>query len=66
MGGIGHFPLFFVGEKMEQFFDRLLDALFEIFTNIFSFVPFQVFFLVGTVLLFIVFFIQSLSWGRKE
>lgn len=52
---------------MEQFFNRLLDSIFEIFTNIFSFVPFQVFFLVGSVLVFIVFFIQSLcSRGRNQ
>lgn len=52
---------------MEEFFNRLVDAIFEIFTNIFSYVPFQVFFLVGSVLVFIVFFIQSLSSrGKKE
>lgn len=52
---------------MEQFFNRLLDSIFEIFKNIFSFVPFQVFFLVGSLLIFIVFFIQSLmSRGRYK
>lgn len=45
---------------MEEFFNRLVDAIFEIFTNIFSFVPFQVFFLCGSLLIFLVFFIQSL------
>ena len=45
---------------MEEFFSNFVDAIFEIFTNIFSFVPFQVFFLCGTLLIFIVFFIQSL------
>lgn len=51
---------------MEQFFNRLLDSIFEIFVNIFSFVPFQVFFLFGSLLVVIVFFIQSLSLrGRK-
>lgn len=45
---------------MEEFFNKIIDSIFEIFTNIFSFVPFQVFFLFGSLLIFIVFFIQSL------
>ena len=60
-------PPLFVGEKMEEFFNKILDAILEVFTNIFSFVPFQVFFLLGSLLIFIVFFIQSLiARGRKE
>lgn len=52
---------------MEQFFNKLFDSIFEVFTKIFSFVPFQVFFLFGSLLVVIVFFIQSLSpRGRKE
>ena len=51
---------------MEHFFNRLLDAIFEIFTNIFAFVPFQFFFLFGTLLIFIVFFIQSLMARSKD
>lgn len=51
---------------MEQFFNRLLDSIFEIFTNMFSFVPFQVFFLFGSLLVVIVFFIQSLSPRGKN
>ena len=51
---------------MEQFFNRLLDSIFEIFINIFSFVPFQVFFLCGSLLIFIVFFIQSLIARGKD
>ena len=51
---------------MEQFFNRLFDAIFEIFTNIFSFVPFQVFFLFGSLLIFIVFFIHSLTARGKD
>lgn len=52
---------------MEEFFNKLLDAILEVFTKIFSFVPFQVFFLVGSLLIFIVFFIQSLmSRGRDK
>lgn len=53
-------PPLFLGENMEEFFNKLFDAIFEVFTNIFSFVPFQVFFLCGSLLIFIVFFIQSL------
>lgn len=51
---------------MEQFFNRLLDSIFEIFINIFSFVPFQVFFLFGSLLIFIVFFIQSFCARGKD
>lgn len=51
---------------MEKFFNKLVDAIFDIFTNIFSFVPFQVFFLVGSVLVFIVFFVQSLVARGKD
>lgn len=52
---------------MEEFFNKLLDAILEVFTKIFSFVPFQVLFLVGSLLIFIVFFIQSLmSRGRDK
>ena len=51
---------------MEQFFNRLIDAIFEIFTNMFSFVPFQVFFLCGSLLIFIVFFIQSLKARGRD
>ena len=51
---------------MEEFFNKFVDAILEIFTNIFSFVPFQVFFLFGTLLIFIVFFIQSLVSRGKD
>ena len=51
---------------MEEFFNRFLDSIYEIFTNIFAFVPFQVFFLVGSLLIVIVFFIQSLSPRGKQ
>ena len=51
---------------MEEFFNKFADALFEIFTNFFSFEPFKVFFLVGSVLVFIVFFIQSLCARGKD
>lgn len=51
---------------MEEFFNKILEAILEVFTNIFSFVPFQVFFLVGSVLVFIVFFIQSLVARGKQ
>lgn len=51
---------------MEEFFNKLVDAIFEIFTNIFSFVPFQVFFLAGSLILAIVFFIQSFSPRGKD
>lgn len=51
---------------MEEFFNRFLDSIFEIFTNIFSFVPFQVLFLLGSLIIVIVFFIQSLSPRGKN
>lgn len=51
---------------MEEFFNKIIDSIFEIFTNIFSFVPFQVFFLFGSLLIFIVFFIQSLFARGKD
>ena len=51
---------------MVEFFNKLVDSIFEVFTNIFSFVPFQVFFLFGTLLIFIVFFIQSLLSRGKD
>lgn len=52
---------------MVDFFNRFLESIFEIFTHIFSFVPFQVFFLFGSVLAFTVFFIQLFSpRGSKE
>ena len=51
---------------MEEFFNKLVDSIFEVFTNIFSFVPFQVFFLFGTLLICIVFFIQSLMARGRD
>ena len=51
---------------MVEFFNKFVDSIFEVFTNIFSFVPFQVFFLFGTLLIFIVFFIQSLLARGKD
>lgn len=35
---------------MEEFFNICLDSIFELFTNIFTFVPFQVLLIFGLVL----------------
>ena len=51
---------------MEEFFNRFLDAIFEIFTMMFSYEPFKVFILLGAVLVFIVFFIYSLVSRRND
>lgn len=51
---------------MEEFFNKFVDALFEIFTNFFSFAPFKVFILCGALLVFIVYFIQSLISRRRD
>ena len=51
---------------MEEFFNRFLDGIFEIFTMMFSYEPFKVFILLGSVLVFIVFFFQSLSSRSKD
>ena len=51
---------------MEEFFNKSVDAILEVFINIFSFVPFQVFFLLGSLLIFVVFFIQSLCVRGRD
>ena len=51
---------------MEQFFNRFFDAIFEIFTNIFSFVPFQVLFLFGSLLIVLVCIIRFVSFRRED
>ena len=51
---------------MEVFFNKFVDALFEIFTNIFSFVPFQVFFLFSSLVIAIVCIIRFVSVRRED
>ena len=51
---------------MEEFFNKIADALYEVFTNFFSFEPFKVFILCGVLLVFIVYFIQSFFAWRKD
>lgn len=51
---------------MEEFFNSFADALFEIFTNFFSFDPFKVFILCGAIFIFIVYFIYALMSRGKD
>lgn len=51
---------------MEEFFNKFADALFEIFTNFFSFEPFKVFILSGSLLIFVVYFIYALMSRGKD
>lgn len=52
---------------MEEFFNKFADALYEVFINFFSYEPFKVFILCGSLLIFIVYFIQSLiARGRDR
>lgn len=51
---------------MEEFFNIFADALFDIFTNFFSFEPYKVFILCGSLLIFIVYFIYALMCRSKD
>lgn len=51
---------------MVEFFNTFSDAIFEIFTNLFSFDPLKVFILCGAVLVFCVYFICSLVLRGKK
>ena len=51
---------------MEEFFNKFSDAILEIFTYIFSYVPFQVFFLISSLLLAIVCIFRFVSFRGKD
>ena len=51
---------------MEEFFNKFSDAILEIFTIIFSYVPFQVFFLTASLLIAIVCIIRFVSFRRED